>query len=422
MFPAAHATPRCSPPAVVRVPAAIILVKPQSRMFNVVLTCKLQARPRYAAWDFRFSLVTAPHRLHICDMYFRIGLDHMGLVRQIPFQLPLATSRDTEIGSCLLSGCYNRQDVCSGILLSVGNMARMLSRNLTVDPHKIASNYDMLSDHDRKIAATNRQRWNQLSRAGVEYSRPYMDLTPHAARNLLDEDNLLDNPEGKEVLVLAGGGGQQTACFALLGARVTVLDLSDEQLARDREAAAVHGYDIRVQQGDMRDLSRFAADAFDMVYHPHSINFVPATAPVFHEVARVLRRHGQYRVDVHNPFTQLVDNDTYRDGLGYGLNYPYRDGEVDLTTAFGTDQWVVKREDGTSQSVDHPRSWVHTFSTLIKALTANGFVLQGIGEEGTVEACPQPGSWEHFKQVTVPYLRLWTRLVPEAFPDAGKAS
>ncbi len=279
----------------------------------------------------------------------------------------------------------------------------------------------MLSDHDRNVAATNRQRWNALSQAGVEYARPYLDLTPDSARAFLDQDGLLDNPAGREVLVLAGGGGQQTACFALLGARVTVLDLSDEQLERDREAAAAYGLEIQTQQGDMRDLACFGADAFDMVYHPHSINFVPKVAPVFREVARVLRLHGQYRVDCHNPFTQLVDSDTYNDRLGYGLKLPYRDGEVDLQAAFGTDQWTVKREDGSTLSIDHPRSWVHTFSTLVRALTANGFVLQGIGEEGTTEECPQPGGWEHFKQVTVPYLRFWTRLVPEVFPTSGHA-
>ncbi len=278
----------------------------------------------------------------------------------------------------------------------------------------------MLSEQDKEIAAVTRQNWNALSRAGVEFGRPLLDLNTETARAFLDEDGLLDSPSGKDVLVLAGGGGQQTACLALLGARVTVLDLSDEQLLRDREAAAAYGHEIRTLQGDMRDLSCFIPDSFDMVYHPHSINFVPDIDPVFREVARVLRPYGQYRVDCHNPFTQLVDDETYNEEMGYGLRFPYRDCEVDMEKTFGTDQWVVRRDDGASLSVDHPRSWVHTLSTLIKSLTRNGFVLQGIGEEGTTEECPQPGSWEHFKQVTVPYLRLWNRLIPKALDRHDK--
>ena len=39
----------------------------------------------------------------------------------------------------------------------------------------------------------------------------------------------------------------------------------------------------------MRDLSRFDDDAFDFVWQPYSINFVPDYAPVFQGVARVLR-------------------------------------------------------------------------------------------------------------------------------------
>ncbi len=276
----------------------------------------------------------------------------------------------------------------------------------------------MLSEHDRQIAARNRRNWNDLSRAGVEYGCPLLNLTPAQARAWLDPDGLMDDPTDREVLVLAGGGGQQTACFALLGARVTVLDLSDEQLARDREAAAAYGHEVRTLQGDMRDLSRFTTASFDLVYHPHSINFVPEVEPVFREVARVLRQYGQYRVDFHNPVTHLVDSDVYTPETGYALKHPYQDGEVDFHAVFGTDQWVIHQEDGTDVSIDHPRSWVHTFSTLIRALTNQGFVLQGMGEDGTREVCPPPGSWEHFMQVTVPYVRFWTRLIPGALTQA----
>ena len=41
-----------------------------------------------------------------------------------------------------------------------------------------------------------------------------------------------------DVLCLAAGGGQQSVAFALLGANVTVFDLSETQLEHDRLAAA----------------------------------------------------------------------------------------------------------------------------------------------------------------------------------------
>ena len=275
-------------------------------------------------------------------------------------------------------------------------------------------------DQDQELSTQNRTRWNALSKAGVLYARPFLSLNRTEARRFLDTEGLMDPPEGKRVLVLAGGGGQQTACLALLGAQVTVLDLSDEQLERDREAARAHGIQLDLHQGDMRDLSRFDGDSFDMVYHPHSINFVPDVNEVFAEVARVLTPGGQYRVDWHNPFTQLVNDEEFRDETGYGLRHPYRDGEVDLQAVFGSDQWPVELADGSIVSVDHPRSWVHTLGTFVEGLARNGFVILGIGEETSADDDAEPGSWEHFKRITVPYLRVWTRLVPEVFGSAQR--
>lgn len=267
---------------------------------------------------------------------------------------------------------------------------------------------------DTEVAGVNQTRWNALSRAGVEYARPYLELDRARCWTVLDREGLLDDPAGKRVLVLAGGGGQQSACLAYLGAQVTVLDLSQEQLARDREAAAAHGLRLTLEQGDMRDLGRFAPDSFDIVYHPHSINFVPDVRAVFAQVARVLRIGGQYKFDLHNPFTQLVDDDDFDPARGFSLRHPYRDGEVDLTKVFGTDQWVVTQEDGSTRSIDHPRSWVHTLGAVVNALARENFALQGMGEE-TSDA-RNPEGWERFKQITCPYLYFWTRLMPGLSP------
>ena len=77
---------------------------------------------------------------------------------------------------------------------------------------------------------------------------------------------------------LAGGGGQQSAAFAVLGANVTVFDLSDEMLARDRTAVAHYGLDVTTIQGDVRDTSALAADGFDVVWQAHSLSFIPEMA------------------------------------------------------------------------------------------------------------------------------------------------
>ena len=87
------------------------------------------------------------------------------------------------------------------------------------------------------IARYNKERWEELARANVGFSRPYLDLDLTSAREAVDPEGMIDTFAGKDVLCLAGGGGQQSAAFALLGAKVTVLDLCETQLERDREGS-----------------------------------------------------------------------------------------------------------------------------------------------------------------------------------------
>ena len=176
------------------------------------------------------------------------------------------------------------------------------------------------------IVAYNRARWEELVAADVLYSRPYLDLDLDRARAFVDAHGIMGDVAGKDVLCLAGGGGQQSAAFGLLGARTTVFDLTAGQLDKDRQVAAHYGLELTIVQGDMRDLSVFADRSFDIVYHAFSISFVPDVRPVFSEVARVLRPDGLYRTHWSNPFVVGIDEREW-DGRAYPLNRPYRDGE-----------------------------------------------------------------------------------------------
>jgi ubiquinone/menaquinone biosynthesis C-methylase UbiE len=137
------------------------------------------------------------------------------------------------------------------------------------------------------IARINRERWNALARANVEYSRPFLDFTPEQAAQYVYRHGVIKDVTGKRVLCLASGGGQDSAAFGLLGADVTVFDLSDVQLERDRQAADHHGYPIVTLQGDMRDLSVFPSQTFDIVWQVYSINFIPTVQDLFTGVRRV---------------------------------------------------------------------------------------------------------------------------------------
>ena len=271
-----------------------------------------------------------------------------------------------------------------------------------------------------ELARFNRERWEELAKAGVLFSRPKLNLDAVSASKLVDPEGMMDDPAGRDVLCLAGGGGQQSAAFALLGANVTVLDLSDTQLARDRQAAEHYGRSVRTIQGDMRDLSCLGPASFDLVWHAHSLNFVPDVEVVFDQVHDVLRAGGQYRLNCWSPFSHGMDQDSWN-GEGYVLAHPYVEGQEVPTGRF----WEVlpwDRPDPSNEEsqepqeslppvrIRGPREFRHALGTLVNGLIQRGFILQGLWEEDVGSLDARPGSWDHFKAYAPPWLTIWARL------------
>lgn len=255
------------------------------------------------------------------------------------------------------------------------------------------------------IAQTNRERWNALARANVEYSQPFLNFTLDQAAQYVYRHGVIKDVRSKRVLCLASGGGQDSVAFGLLGAEVTVLDLSDVQLERDRQAADHHGLQITTLRGDMRDLSAFADAIFDIVWQVYSINFVPSVEPVFSEVARVLKPGGIYFVQFHNPFVQGVDEEAW-DGESYPLKGIYQNGE-DMTNIFP--HWDVEQPDGSTVRLAGPHAFRHTLSAVMNSLAGNGFTFLGLWEWMRDDKNPEPGSWAYFTQVAPPYLSTFWR-------------
>ena len=79
-----------------------------------------------------------------------------------------------------------------------------------------------------------------------------------------------DKLEGKKILCLASGGGQQGPILSAAGAEVTVFDNSKKQLEKDEFVAKRENLNIRTVQGNMQDLSIFQDECFDCIIHPWS--------------------------------------------------------------------------------------------------------------------------------------------------------
>lgn len=188
------------------------------------------------------------------------------------------------------------------------------------------------------IRAYNRKAWDSEVEKNNPWTIPVSHEVIEAARRgewsvLLTEQKPVPREwfppmQGLNMLALACGGGQQAPIFAAAGANVTVLDNSPRQLDRDREVAEREDLQIKLIEGDMRDLSMFANASFDFIFHPVSNLFVPEVRPIWKEAFRVLRRGGTMLAGFMNPIFYIFDIDKADEGiLEVAHKLPYADSE-----------------------------------------------------------------------------------------------
>ncbi|MGD9588498.1 MAG: class I SAM-dependent methyltransferase [Pyrinomonadaceae bacterium] len=257
-----------------------------------------------------------------------------------------------------------------------------------------------------EVANYNRERWKALNAADALFTRPQLELDIRSAGLQADPHQRLGDIRGLKVLCLGGGGGKQSVAFGLLGADVTVADLSPEQLEGDRLAAERHGLAVRTVEADMRDLSVFAADSFDIVDQPYSINLVPDCRGVFRQVAAVLRPRGRYRVVIANPIGMGVRQSDWNDG-GYSISEAYIDG---ARLTWDDQEWVYDR--GLKADVPKPVEYRQTLGRVLNGLIDLGFRVEHFSE--TIDIHPdvngEPGTWDHYVAFVPPWFSILARL------------
>jgi len=250
-----------------------------------------------------------------------------------------------------------------------------------------------------EVAAANLEHWERMVREGCGYTQPWLELDRALVRSYARGEltsapeslfemypaSILSDVEDRDVLCLASGGGQQSAVFALLGARVTVVDLSESQLDGDRCAAAHYGYQLTTVRADMRDLSVLERESFDLVYQAPSMAYVPDVRQVYVEVRKLLKAGGAYRVEYTNPAAEFVDHEEW-DGKGYPVTKPYAER-------------MRRRDDGVIEFRHHLKD---IFNGLVEA----GFSIKHVEESQSYRrqnADVKPGSWEHWLTYFAPF-------------------
>jgi len=239
----------------------------------------------------------------------------------------------------------------------------------------------------------NGKAWDKLTQSQDQWTVPVDEDTIARARQgdwsiqltsakPTPRDWFPENLEGLDILCLGSGGGQQGPILAAARANVTVFDYSEKQLDQDRLVAERENLVLAIIQGDMKDLSCFGDESFDLVVNPASNVFVENVLPVWQESARVLKPGGTLMSGFLNPLHFIFDLSDYENGkFTVRHKIPYADitdlPEAELEKLLTND--------------NKPVCFGHTLHDQIQGQIDAGLVITGFFEDSMGEDDPLTG-------------------------------
>jgi len=206
--------------------------------------------------------------------------------------------------------------------------------------------------------------WNKISEDYQRRSKIptddvyYGDFIP-SEREL----KLIGEVNGKRVLEIGCGGGQDSIALAKQGAIVSGIDFSKKQITYAKALAEKEQVNVDFFVGDMQDLSRFSDNIFDLVVTAVSLLYVKSLNRIFAEVYRVLKDGGLFVFSEGHPFAEgkLI---RYKGKSVYAVTEYFKRRKV---------FWVDELSDGSRVKMyNYHRPLQDYFEVLLK----NGFVIQ----------------------------------------------
>jgi len=144
-----------------------------------------------------------------------------------------------------------------------------------------------------------------LHRREAEFSDEWAQSTPLdevRVRQYFEAPTALENRHilnclgpltGKSILDIGAGLGESSVYFALLGARVTMVDISPEMVALAGRLAEKHGVKINAIVMSAENLP-FPDESFDIVYIANTLHHIHDRSHMLQQIRRVLKRGGRF--------------------------------------------------------------------------------------------------------------------------------
>lgn len=242
----------------------------------------------------------------------------------------------------------------------------------------VRSYFQQLQQHNSEL---NQSAWNQaaydawVQRHGLpQVQAARIQKDPRA--RLASLNKYLPPIEGKKIINLLGSHGTKAIALALLGAQVTIVDMSQENAQYAREVAAAAGVQLRYLVTDVLKLSSQELDgSYDLVFMELGIlHYFVDLAPLAQIVQKLLRPGGRLILqDFHPISTKLLSSK----GKKHKVSGNYFDKSLHVTNvAFS--KHLAEKETTASRQV-YQRYW--NLGEIITAFAATGLLIQRLEEE-----------------------------------------
>lgn len=248
-----------------------------------------------------------------------------------------------------------------------------------------------------KFHAANKTRWEAAAArwARGADSRGLWRRCPKEPHLVLcpKEMEYLAGIAGKRVCVLGSGDNQVVFALAGLGAVVTSVDISRNQLDIAEQRSRELGLSITFAQADVTDLGILGDSSFDVVYTGgHVAVWVADLQTYYAEAVRILQPGGLFIVNEYHPFRRIWRD--AKESLVVEAQYLDRGPfEYDLSDD------VLSPEPGTLKSYEF--HW--TMTDYINAVLKTGCSLLSVDEYGDYvgdwEGAPMQGLPEFFLMI-----------------------
>jgi SAM-dependent methyltransferase len=231
-----------------------------------------------------------------------------------------------------------------------------------------------------QMSAKNRVGWNHSvykaweARHGTpkQFAKKLVENPEKPVQYYLNE---IGDVKGKRLLNLLGSKGNKAVCFALLGAEVTVVDISSENQRYATELAKEAGVSISYIVSDVMELKEEQFSSFDVIVLEMGVlHYFLELHPLFLKIFKLMNDTSVCIVREYHPFVSKAM--TFENGIVAIEGNYFSEKNIEVDVAYAQ---LLPEEEQMSLEKNVIRRW--SLSEVINALVETGLTIRKVAED-----------------------------------------